>query len=376
MVYYTYNECKEYLSKFNIRSSYEFYRMYSRGSFNELVNKRPYEYYKKRNINTWISWSDFLSIKENKILENKYLQFNEAREYVRTLNIKNQKEWIMHHREKSLSRLKIPSNPNIIYRNEGWVSLSDWLGINSYKNKTMIKYLKYIDCKSYIKKNFPEVKNRSDWYNIDKSEIPMEVPKRPDHIYKKSGDWINWESFLESPISPKSKSKLFLNFYEARKFVRELKFTQMCEYLNYLEKGEISFLPKRPSYVYRKNWNGFLDFLGCEPIKKSYGEKKIAEYLDNHKIIYEREKKFDSCKNVNSLKFDFYIPKLNLCIEYDGELHYKKSEMFGGEKTYNRIIENDKIKNNWCLKNGLKIIRISYKKKRTIDKILDTIFNN
>lgn len=46
MNYYTYNESKEYLKTFNIKSSFQFYTMVREGSFNGLLNKRPYEYFR------------------------------------------------------------------------------------------------------------------------------------------------------------------------------------------------------------------------------------------------------------------------------------------------------------------------------------------
>ncbi len=62
MKYYTYNESKEYLKSFNIKSSYIFYRILKEGSFNKLLNKRPYEYFNTKKRKDWISCADFLSI--------------------------------------------------------------------------------------------------------------------------------------------------------------------------------------------------------------------------------------------------------------------------------------------------------------------------
>jgi hypothetical protein len=118
-----------------------------------------------------------------------------------------------------------------------------------------------------------------------------------------------------------------------------------------------------------------LEFLQCETNRKSFGEKKIKEFLDENSISYIREKKFESCKNIKELPFDFYLPEYNICIEYDGELHYRSSSFFGGDEALNRIKKNDIIKSNWCLKNKIKLIRIPYKKKNKIFKILSIEIN-
>jgi very-short-patch-repair endonuclease len=296
-----------------------------------------------------------------------YLSFNDARNYVRKLNLKNQKDWCSW---VKYNKVGIPSNPNVIYKNE-WVSLSDWIGsgVESFNNR---EYHEYEYCKLLIKDmNF---KNRSEFYFFVKNNnVDKKIPNRPDHVYKKKNKWEDWQSFLSiEKIPPRKKSKIIISYKKAKKFVSKFKFTHQSEYLNYIEDNNIEFLPKRPDYVYREKWTGYLDFLGCEINRKSFGEKKIKEFLDSNKINYIKEKKFEGCKNIKELPFDFYLPDYKICIEYDGELHYRSSEMFGGEKSLNRIKKHDAIKDNWCINNEIKLIRISYKQKSKIEKILNS----
>ena len=99
------------------------------------------------------------------------------------------------------------------------------------------------------------------------------------------------------------------------------------------------------------------------------------EQITNN-IKFISEKKFESCKRVKELPFDFYLPEFNTCIEYDGELHYKSSLIFGGEETLKRIKINDRIKTKWCRQNSINLIRISYKNKNKIFEVLDKNFKN
>ena len=58
-----------------------------------------------------------------------YLSFNSARNITSNLQLNNKKEWDLW--IKGNSKLyKIPSNPNIYYKDE-WISLSDWLGTDT-----------------------------------------------------------------------------------------------------------------------------------------------------------------------------------------------------------------------------------------------------
>lgn len=95
----------------------------------------------------------------------------------------------------------------------------------------------------------------------------------------------------------------------------------------------------------------------CPVCKESYGEKEIRHFLDDNKIPYVNEKRFDDCKNKKRLPFDFYLPEHNICIEYDGKHHY---EPIFGEEQLKDTQRNDKIKNDYCVNNNIEMVRIKY----------------
>ena len=102
----------------------------------------------------------------------------------------------------------------------------------------------------------------------------------------------------------------------------------------------------------------------CGCLTKSLGEIKIEELLKQNDIYYEKEKKFTSCVSpINDnykLRFDFYINNSYL-IEYDGKQHYE-AEGYGWD-TKEKLKETqirDKLKNEWCKKNNIPLIRIPY----------------
>ena len=95
---------------------------------------------------------------------------------------------------------------------------------------------------------------------------------------------------------------------------------------------------------------------GCPNCKISHGEKIIKNYLIEKNINYEQQKKFKNCRNKLPLPFDFYLPEKNLCIEFDGEQHFKQIHNWDLKKT----IEHDIIKNNYCKANNIKLLRIKF----------------
>ena len=94
--------------------------------------------------------------------------------------------------------------------------------------------------------------------------------------------------------------------------------------------------------------------------KKSTGEVIIENLLNIKNIKFNKEMKFDECMNIRHLRFDFYIPEIKTCIEYNGSQHYKPIDFFGGEKTYLYQLKNDNIKKEFCEKNGIDLIVIPY----------------
>ena len=83
------------------------------------------------------------------------------------------------------------------------------------------------------------------------------------------------------------------------------------------------------------------------------GESLTAWFLDKHNISYEFQKYFNDCrcKETNRiLPFDFYLTDYNCCIEIDGPEHKN-----------NDIRKNrDRIKNRYCKKNNIRLIRIKW----------------
>lgn len=86
---------------------------------------------------------------------------------------------------------------------------------------------------------------------------------------------------------------------------------------------------------------------------RSKGEFKISQILQNENIVFHTEYCFN---DLPQRFFDFYLPQLNIIIEYDGEQHYNKNSLFYSEKN----IEHDKEKNQYCLNHNISLYRIPY----------------
>ena len=109
---------------------------------------------------------------------------------------------------------------------------------------------------------------------------------------------------------------------------------------------------------------------GCPTCNESKGERIIRRFLTEHNIEFNPQQRFKNCKYKYRLPFDFYIPQLNLIIEYDGIQHFKPVEQWGGEKYLIEVQTKDAIKDKYCIDNNINIIRIPYTKMDNILEIL------
>jgi Zn finger protein HypA/HybF involved in hydrogenase expression len=122
--------------------------------------------------------------------------------------------------------------------------------------------------------------------------------------------------------------------------------------------------------IFNQKPNSHLSKKGCPSCNESKGEIKIYKFLDKLNIKYIRQKKFTGCEDKSLLPFDFYLPNHNICIEYDGEQHFTPVKNWGGEKSLQKIIKRDQLKNKFCEENNINLLRIKYVYYDQIEEIL------
>jgi very-short-patch-repair endonuclease len=144
--------------------------------------------------------------------------------------------------------------------------------------------------------------------------------------------------------------------YDYSKVVYKNNFTKVC--IIYNNHGK--------PYEFWQTPKDHLHGHGCFRYESSKGELKIVEFLTKNNINFDEQKTFEKCKYKNKLRFDFYLPSYNLCIEFDGIQHFVPTD-FTSKSTNEEIMKNfklnqlrDQIKNEYCEKNGINLLRIRY----------------
>lgn len=114
---------------------------------------------------------------------------------------------------------------------------------------------------------------------------------------------------------------------------------------------------------------------GCPLCNNSKGELKINKILKDNNFSFVAEKDFENCIDNKKLRFDFYLPEHNLCIEYDGLQHYESVEYWGGIDYLKYVQKHDEIKNDYCKENNINLIRIKYDRKLNSNDVLKKIYS-
>jgi effector-binding domain-containing protein len=195
-------------------------------------------------------------------------------------------------------------------------------------------------------------------------------------------DYISFDNFqhghrcFKCGLNKISEAKLY-SFDYISDYVKSFGYTILSEeytgclqYLNLLCPN---------GHPYKTTFSNFQSYRRCSICSGSNGEKRIANYLINNNIKFEQQYRIKDCKNKRALPFDFAIldnENLNALIEFDGEQHFKTRPYFGDVDKYEKTKLHDTIKNTYCQKNNVPLLRIPYTEFTSIEIILDNFLSN
>ena len=111
--------------------------------------------------------------------------------------------------------------------------------------------------------------------------------------------------------------------------------------------------------------------------RESQGEAAVAAWLDAHGVHYQREKQLPGCGDKrHRYRFDFVLPDLNTCVEFDGQQHYRMVD-FSGRGDEDKLRKTlwdtqciDLVKDIYCDEHGINLLRIRW--DEDIDSILES----
>jgi len=170
-----------------------------------------------------------------------------------------------------------------------------------------------------------------------------------------------------------------------------IKNPELCEEWNY-EKNNANpenFLPnsnkkawwkcQKCSHEWEATINSRNNGVGCPECNMPKGEVRISEYfILNRLLFYIPQKEFDDLLGLGGgkLSYDFYLPKYNLLIEYQGKQHERYIKGFHKTKEdFEKQVEHDRRKKEYALENGYNFLEIWYKDFDNIEEIIEKKLN-
>lgn len=102
----------------------------------------------------------------------------------------------------------------------------------------------------------------------------------------------------------------------------------------------------------------------CAASNSKY-ERMVRYILEENDIEYISEYRINSCKDILPLPFDFYIKSCSKLIEIDGQGHYypcyfNNMSEENAKKSFDSTVKHDKIKNDYCKKYNIPLLRVPY----------------
>jgi superfamily II DNA/RNA helicase len=322
---------------------------------------------KEADLNVKTKWDDKKEQKIEKVKtetnskNDQYLPFGEAREFVRSLNLKSRDEWksyIKNVKEgKENIPQNIPMNPHIVYQNSGWININDWIKSkqeSEHKETTSsnMKYLPFEEAKVFMYSL--KLTSIEDWIKYKKGELegydpkPENIPEKPQKIYKNKGwkDFENWigldkikqeyfeklteyiddqnieklyDCFKQNSYLDKNSSieyivktldnNIFLEFIS--KFNRYEKIDFMNSALSVEDFNKFIFLAKG-TYESKSTWEFNKDFERVELEKPKFNTFKLLSHIDKNILCNVLES-----NNESSIKIlDFILDDLQDIPDY------------------------------------------------------------
>lgn len=249
--YKNFKDARKFVRSLKLKNKQEWINFYRSKNRPDNIPRIPERTYQNKG---WIGYWDWLGIKKP-ISKKDHLPFDEARKIIHGFKIKGHGDW-SEFLKSGKKPDNIPSVPERIYKNKGWNGWGDWVGTGRIANQNK-KYQSFEKSRLFVQKL--NLKTRDEFAKLAQNgKIPKDIPNTPDHIYKKTGEWISWGDFLGTGrVHPVEKSKNRLNYEdakkEARKWAKKYNLKSWDDWIKAHKEGKIpNILPQRPDKIYSK----------------------------------------------------------------------------------------------------------------------------
>ena len=283
--FHSYVDASKIVKKLGIKSGSDWKKYCKSGNRPDNIPINPDQSYKNKG---WISWSDFLGSKHRR---GSFRSFKKAKIFTKSLKLNSRIDWNTYCKSDNRPD-DVPFAPNIVYKNKGWISWSDWLGTGRQRQ---IDFDSYVNVKKFVRGL--GIKTRFDWLNYCKSgKKPKDIPNWPDSVYKNKG-WISWSDFFGSE---NVRSMNHWSFESSKDFVIRLGLKNQKDWFTYCKSGnKPDNIPTNPERRYKKEWKGMGDWLGTGRISDQERSKNFLSFSDAKTVVQKLATKYNLKTNAD-----------------------------------------------------------------------------
>jgi hypothetical protein len=170
--YASIEEAKEYAKTLNLRNREQWRKYNKKNTIPSNIPKWPESIYRDRG---WVGWEDFLGVVQ-------YVSYEEAREYMKTLGLKREKDW-REYKKNHTPPDNIPPYPEKTYRDKGWISWGDYLSTGNI-HLGDVEYITLEELKQILKTN--NIKNHEQYHKFRKANPELKIPSHPYKTYNRN----------------------------------------------------------------------------------------------------------------------------------------------------------------------------------------------
>lgn len=247
-IFYSYTEAQEAVKLLAVKSIPDYKKRYCVDS--KLPSKPEIIYADSG----WSDWYSFLG-KEKPVY---YATYAELKAAAQSLGIKSQPQY-----KKLYSKdPKLPSNPETMYADAGWLDWYDFLG-----KKKPVYYPTYAEFKAAVQSL--RIKSQPEYKKLYRKD--PKLPSNPETMYANAG-WEDWYRVFD-----RIRPSFYTTYAEAQAAAQFLKIKKQPEYAKRYRADPK--LPSNPEATYKKaGWVDWYDFLGnVRPsFYKTYAEARFA----------------------------------------------------------------------------------------------------
>jgi superfamily II DNA or RNA helicase len=220
----------------------------------------------------WVNFGDWLGTGNISPRYMTYMPFANARKHARSLKLSSRAQWTAYCKGELHNRapkpIDIPSNPDTVYKDEGWMGMGDWLGTGNLRPIDR-QYAPFTEARLFALSL--NLNSGKEWRNYckgmmrDKPAKPENIPADPNRYYKSQG-WKGMGHWLGTGTT---RFGSFMPFAKARAFARSLRLSSAKKWFLFC-KGELTGIKSKPANIpfdpqriYKdEGWINWGDWLG------------------------------------------------------------------------------------------------------------------